>query len=99
MLLLTEYQYTVAPHPPCQEQHLHHEGGDGPSLFSEETEQCPVLSGNDTLVVQRPYFLVEGTLPGKLEALVVSHNFVNNLVRDLGQATQSLLGLSFLLLK
>ena len=30
-----------------------------------------MLSGDDILAVQRPYFLVEETLLGKLEALVV----------------------------
>lgn len=38
---------------------------------SVRKQQCPVLSGGDTLIVQRPCFLVEGTLPGKLEALAV----------------------------
>lgn len=36
-----------------QKQCLHHDGGGGgPSPFTEETEQCPVLSGDEMLTVQ-----------------------------------------------
>lgn len=41
-----------------------------PAPFSEEKELCSRLSGDEILAVQRPRCLMEGTQPGKLEALV-----------------------------